>query len=291
MVAGVLNCGKPLLWAGVIIGTLTLMTAILIIQLVSEHLSQVERTERMSDGGRDVYGFVEENFRSVARTMYTLFLSLTGGIEWGDIAKQFEEMSSQWGVYLNIALVGYITLGTYCMLNLVTAVFLEAAHRTDDVQEMIYAKQDFVQTTKEFFLAAMEDFARSNRIVATGSSFRARASMAKQRLAKADFMSILKRRSTVQFLEENGVDLAFEGRSRLEDLFSLMDDDGNGFVDINEFVVNLYQMKGPARALDVKLELQKVLRKITVMQGALHQFEKAVAGNPTPRPLPSSPRP
>lgn len=94
------------------------------------------------------------------------------------------------------------------------------------------------------------------------------------------------------FLEGIGVDLSFRSVNRLEDLFTLMDDDDNGYVDVEEFVVNLYQLKGPARALDLKLELLKVLRKMTVMQGAFYQFEKAMADNPTnPRPLLSSPRP
>lgn len=158
---------------------------------------------------------------------------------------------------LVMCLVLYIIIGVFCILNLLTAVFLEAAQRIDDVTEHIYAKRDWTNHIKCFFLNAVDDMSKSNGDLST------------ERITRASFIKLMKSRKTVKFLEDNGMDLCFTDESRVGELFDIMDEDGNGELDVNEFVKSLYNLKGPASALDLKLEHQKTMSLITSLQDCL----------------------
>ncbi|CAK0791375.1 unnamed protein product [Prorocentrum cordatum] len=71
------------------------------------------------------------------------------------------------------------------------------------------------------------------------------------------FIELLSTQKNVTVLEENGVDLFFRSHTGLRELFRIMDEDGNGALDVNEFVDCLYNLKGAATSLDSKLEHQK----------------------------------
>lgn len=262
MVNGVLNCARPLLWALVLIVALTYMTAVVILQISSDYLRALPDTQVVQGGGSaQTVEFINDKFSSIGEAMYELFKSLTGGSDWGDTADPLFDIS-----YLLVAAyILYIVLGVFCMLNLVTAVFLEAADRTTDLQEEAYAKRDWISEAKEFFTALVRDVVKEDE----GDSAR--------RLNKDEFIKVLKHRKTLLFLEGIGVDLFLDGGARLDDLFTLIDVDGNGDIDINEFVSSLYQLKGAARSLDVKLEHQKTIAMIGDLQESLRQLRR----NPT----------
>ncbi|CAK0892518.1 unnamed protein product [Prorocentrum cordatum] len=91
-------------------------------------------------------------------------------------------------------------------------------------------------------------------------------SLSDQKIRREDFITLMKSKTNVKFLEENGLDLCFAGTGWLEQLFNIMDEDGNGDLDVSEFVNNLYDLKGPARALEQKLEHQKIMGMIDALR-------------------------
>jgi hypothetical protein len=127
----------------------------------------------------------------------------------------------------------------------------------DDVQELVYAKRDWVHGTKDFFRNAVRE-------LRTGME--CRLGLEPEQITRSNFIKLLKAKHNVKFLEENGVDLCFMKDSHLGELFDLMDDNDNGALDVEEFVGCLYSLKGPARALDLKLEHKRTIQQLSSMQ-------------------------
>jgi hypothetical protein len=229
---------------------LTYMTAVFISQIIADYRRAALDTDLET---KRTIEFIDNNLSNLGECMYTLFEALTGGRDWGELAKPFRHI--HW--MLVMCLVLYILIGVFCLLNLLTAVFLEAAQRMDDVTEHIYAKQDWTHGIKCFFISAVEDMSKSN------------GDLSPKRITRASFIKLMRSRTTAKFLEDNGVDLCFTDESRVGELFDIMDEDGNGEVDVDEFVKNLYNLKGPARALDLKLEHKKTVSLIRSLQTRL----------------------
>jgi Ca2+-binding EF-hand superfamily protein len=249
MITGLLNCSRPLLWASVLMACLTYMTAVFISQFLSEYLRSLQGAIPEEDG---TIIYIRTYFPDMLVSMYTLFEALTGGRDWGEIAEPFRRIHWLLVVCLSI----YIIIGVFCLLNLLTAVFLEAAHRLDDVQDLVYAKRDWVKEVKDFFFQAVNEVEKDNleRV---------------ERITKNSFIKLLKSRRNVKVLEENGVDLSFTDEHRLGEIFDIMDEDGNGSLDVDEFVQSLYLLKGPARALDLKLDSHRASKMFESLQGNL----------------------
>jgi hypothetical protein len=242
------------------------MMAVLTAQLLTEYLRSVQDTD-LDEENMHAMKYIERHFSNLWESMYSLFEALTGGRDWGEIGRPFRQI--HW--ILVFCLVLYIVVGIFCILNLLTAVFLEAAHRLDDVQELVYVKRDWVHATREFFLNAIEDVpvtkARSR-----GSTCSAEF---KPRITRDDFVRLLSAKKNVKFLEENGVDLFFMGDGRLKELFSIMDEDNNGDLEVDEFVDSLYRLKGAARSLDLKLEHQRISHMINSLREGLENMQLA----------------
>eukprot|EP00959_Pyramimonas_sp_CCMP1952_P469015 9494221-Pyramimonas_sp.AAC.1 len=138
MVTGLVNCARPLFWAGVLLLGLTYMMGILIAQLITEYLRSIQDKE-LDEENLKAINYIAQHFSNLWESMYSLFEALTGGRDWGDVAGPFRHI--HW--ILVCCLILYIVVGVFCILNLLTAVFLEAANRIDDVQELVYKKKDW----------------------------------------------------------------------------------------------------------------------------------------------------
>jgi len=135
-----------------------------------------------------------------------------------------------------------------------------------------------VAETSEFFLAAIKNIPHTPHT----SSFLA-SSDEHPRITEDAFIKLLSTQTNVKFLEENGVDLFFRGHNGLSELFHIMDEDGNGTLDVNEFVVCLYNLKGTATSLDLKLENQKLSRLVRSLHEQLQSMQPITPSSSSPR--------
>ncbi|CAK0791376.1 unnamed protein product [Prorocentrum cordatum] len=97
------------------------------------------------------------------------------------------------------------------------------------------------------------------------------------------FIELLSTQKNVKFLEENGVDLFFRSHTGLRELFRIMDEDGNGALDVNEFVACLYNLKGTATSLDLKLEHQKLSGLVRSLYEQLQTVQPISPRSSSPR--------
>jgi len=182
---------------------------------------------------RQLYG-------SLMRTVYSLYLSVSAGRSWGEVATPLMAV----GPLLAALFFLFITLTLFGILNVVTSVFVESAMRTAQhyrellVQDKLREHENIVGHMREVFLQIDDD--HSGRI-----------SMAEMEefLADADLR-----------LYMESLDIS-TGDTRA--LFRLLDSDGSGHIDIDEFCAGCMRMKGSAKSFDVHcvlFELERVAR-------------------------------
>jgi len=173
---------------------------------------------------------LKERFGSVYVGMYTLYLTISGGVDWGDVKGALDNVHS-W-LLGELVLIFYIAFVTMALMNVIIGVFLERA--------MDMAKQEheafLVRTAKGLFIAA--DFDQSGA------------------MTYADFKRALDYVGVQDFFD--AVDLE---ASEAKVLFTLLDASNDGQITAEEFLKGCLRLRGPAKSLDLlKLSRQVMMR-------------------------------
>merc|ERR1712228_315351 len=99
---------------------------------VDEHESQIK-----GEGSLNwlEYQTLVYYFGSMIKTIYTLWMSICGGLDWGEAAAPLLKMSPLLCVFFSI----YIAMSVLCVLNIITGVFVENANLmySADIDEMM----------------------------------------------------------------------------------------------------------------------------------------------------------
>eukprot|EP00929_Paragymnodinium_shiwhaense_P089169 TRINITY_DN49377_c0_g1_i1.p1 TRINITY_DN49377_c0_g1~~TRINITY_DN49377_c0_g1_i1.p1 ORF type:complete len:609 (-),score=73.63 TRINITY_DN49377_c0_g1_i1:181-2007(-) len=237
---------KQVLWAFILMFALCFLFALVIAQAVS--------TFRMNNfpdlpKGERLPGLLGEYWGSVPRCMYTLFMSLTNGIEWEEVAEALVEVGFQWAAVFII----YVALIQYVVINVVIGVFCEsaaeAARQDVDLAVQYHREQKNTYCKKIRTIFQRIDSDSSNSI--TYPEMR-------------DYLSS----DTAQAMFA-ALDLDIEN---IWELFRLLDARENATIDIDEFVSGCLRLKGNASALD----LAKVSYDNKMFRKRMFEFMKSV---------------
>jgi len=177
------------------------------------------RIER-HDARGDELVVLSEFFGSVPRSWMSLLQALTGGMDW-DILVRSLDKASPWFSFLFIL---YILFGYLAVLNVVTGLFVNGAmERSQAVNDM----QRLFQIHKLFFAL---DADASNQI------------------GEDELMEHINDDAVQEFL--NCVDM---DQHEVHLLFDILDKDGGGNIDFEEFANGMLRMHGTASAKDLLL--------------------------------------
>lgn len=241
IVDGIMNCGKTLLWSSVIMAFMTYIYAVVCLQLSSEWLS-----EDASVSTEDTVRFLERYFPSLFYSIYTLFKAVAGGINWGELSDPLLNVSP----VLFVSFPFYVMATVFCVLNIVTAAFVETASRMSGDDEASAMKHIEERTQ---WIKVISDIFQRHDADCGGT------------LDWHEFSSIVKDWRTCAAFEALGMDMSFRNAKILFDLFDV---DGDGHIDINEFAQGMHHLKGNARSIDTYhqfLELSRQLTRLTRM--------------------------
>jgi len=190
------------------------------------------------------------HFGSMRKSLYTMHKAIFGGVDWGDATDPLAAYP-----ILIIIFMLYITFSMLCVLNVVTGVFVENANKITQndedhmIMKEIAARQVWFDEVRSLFVKADIDHSGCvewSEFVAVCEDVRVRALMRKM-----------------------GVDIASSGTAGL---FQLLDLDGDGAVNVDEFVLGIQQIHGAARSFDiVKLHRLKFLELLLPQCSGLRQ--------------------
>jgi voltage-gated sodium channel len=240
LVDGIMNCGKTLLWSALILVVVTYVYAIVCLQVCSEWLSQ------SAGGPSETAEFLGVNFPSLVHSVYTLFKAVTGGVDWGEVSDPLQNVST----VLVLTFPIFMIVTVFCVLNVITAAFVEAAARKSQEDEA--TALEHIAERKKWIKAISEIFDRHNKD-ASGS------------LGWEEFQEVVADWRTRTAFMDIGIDMSFQ---QAKIMFRLFDWNGDGRIDINEFAQGVHHLRGCARSLDVFrhfMKLSKQLERITRM--------------------------
>mmetsp|Transcript_19905 Transcript_19905/g.35343 ORF Transcript_19905/g.35343 Transcript_19905/m.35343 type:complete len:247 (+) Transcript_19905:2-742(+) len=217
------------------------MFGIALAQLAADDL----RAERLA-GTLIVDSPINSFFGGIGPAILCLFMTITGGIDWRDAAVPLMEM----GALNTFIFLAYVGLMALCVMNVLLGIFCQCALDTaatdkeNVIQLQLNEKRRFVDTLETLF-SGWDD---------SGDG----------KCSLAEFRSHLTDEPTQALLRS----LEIEGRDAVA-LFELLDGDGSGEVDLNEFVTGCITLRGGAKAV----HMEKISSTSKVLQEKMEHME------------------
>eukprot|EP00747_Dinoflagellata_sp_TGD_P170668 gnl/TRDRNA2_/TRDRNA2_202814_c0_seq1.p1 gnl/TRDRNA2_/TRDRNA2_202814_c0~~gnl/TRDRNA2_/TRDRNA2_202814_c0_seq1.p1 ORF type:complete len:469 (+),score=76.65 gnl/TRDRNA2_/TRDRNA2_202814_c0_seq1:102-1508(+) len=267
LASGCMKASKAVCCVGTIIGVVIYIAAVLLTRLLGQdHDPSLNSSEIVACwSGQCPSNMIDEEihhyFGNVGRSMYTLFMVMTL-CNWPLVVDVAKEKFPP----INVAIIIYITITTYTLLSLVTAVICEnmvSAVQNDTARKIADMEDDRAQ-----FLLMLRDMFCDMDKDASGT------------LSKSEFVAALSQ-------DNNGIikkcaTLGLDGVSEVEliQLYDMIDTDGGKSVNIEEFMGGFSRIRGPAKAKDVlymSYGLKGVERHVKEFDKRLSRVEEGLA--------------
>ncbi|CAE7434911.1 SCN11A [Symbiodinium natans] len=216
---------KSLFWALVLLLLIVYVFGMIFTQAVNGHIFDPDAPELSLEDTEVSLHY----YGKLTTTMLSLFMSVTDGISWEHLGS-FEVRDSCAKESMQPRF--YVSFTYFCVLNVLTAVFCQSAiesaqndHATA-VQSMLANKEMHLQKIRALF----SQFGNDKTSMITFGQFEAKINSAEVR----------------EYFETLGLDV--------EDawsFFKLLDQDGGGSVEIEEFLKGCLRFRGQAKAIDI----------------------------------------
>jgi len=216
----------PLTWCSLVYLCIMIIFGIFFVQNSATRIAGMPEDVKLSKAEKALL----EDWGTLARCVYSLFVSMLGGRSWGELYQSASELdlSGQIGFIVFIAFT-YIAL-----LNTVTAVFIKVAFNQLErdqefvVQQELRDKKEYLKTAKKIFECLDKD--------SSGT------------LATNELIEQLQEPAVAAYFGKLGLE-----PHDVEKLFILMDEDHDGSIDLREFMLGCLRLRGVAKGLAVEL--------------------------------------
>jgi len=227
---------KSLLWAILLLLIISFMFGVCVMDFISVKLADMHLAGHgdcdANPAASDCHlkRLLLQYWGSVIRTVYTLFQAMCGGVDWGMVAEPLVEITPVLGLLFCM----YIAVSVFCVMNIVTGVFVEnakmmtAQDETNQIMQNMEKRRIWFNAVKELWQTLDEE--------------------GEGELDVHRFAESLSDVRTQIFFQKMGIDVTTEN---VEGLFTLLDFNGNGKVDIDELALGIQMLHGPAKGIDV----------------------------------------
>jgi len=221
LVVGVFEAMRTLVWAWLLIFMLIFIFGI----FITRSVGKPHRGQTCGDAyeGMDV----DTLFGTLPTSMFTLFAVMTTE-GWADIARCAMLHEGWTWVFF----VLYLATTTFAMMNVVVAVIVEGT-----LEQSVKRKGEAERCNEEKNAKSCAQIAKL---------FRTADNDGDGELTKDEFLTALKRPEIMNILLEVGLDMR-----NAESLFDILDYDGSGALDVQEFIEGVMRASGEAQAKDI----------------------------------------
>jgi len=228
---------RSLLWLFFILVALGYCFALVLTQGAALYM---DRTQ--GDGGVERARLLEA-YGSVLATMYSLFKCMTGGRNWGEVAEIIEPAG--WA-YSGLVVL-YVFINLFSVLNIVTGVFVDGAIelRNRDRSMMIQKQGQRREAFAEHLVHLLRDMDCSGDGAIT----------------RDEFLSSFSRPDVKQFMSALSIEL-----DDAHNMFTLLDRNMDGTVDIVEFVMGMERLRGEAKSSDIHFLIMQCQHIIDILK-------------------------
>jgi len=256
LVHSILHTLKALIWAVLLLSFNIYFFAIIFTQTALPEIKDCFDDETCQS---DQY-ILRTNWSSVPRSMLTLFETISGGVDWDNVARPIGRIHGVWMAVF----ICYVVLTLFAMLNVITGVFcqsaIEGANLDRDlmVKNLLENKQVHVNNIKAQFKAMFETIDTNG----TGT------------IDMKEFEVHLNDENADGFFVLLDIDT-----SDAWTLFRLLDRDDSDVIDAEEFVDGCLKLKGPARAIEMacmQKELARTSQKISALAGLVDHSHRVL---------------
>jgi len=179
-------------------------------------------------------------FGSLGRSILSLWQAISGGMDWDTMANP---LITEIHAYVGVAFVSYIVFALLALMNVVTGVFVQTA---------------LSSAAKE------EDEFMTDQIVGL---FQKGALDVETMLSKDDVQKKVEDPLTAKEWRSMNVSPA-----EAEYIFNLVDVDESGEVAFEEFLGGCLRLHGPAKSLDMLINMQEARKERLALKGELEMF-------------------
>jgi len=223
LLAAIVSTVKTAYFALILIFLIMYMFGVALTQLVADYV--IVQTEL----GNEIPDDASFYFGSLADSLFTMFMTLAGGIDWKDAHIVLREAGG-FAVFLYVVFVIIMIL---CVLNVLTGIFCQCA-----IEAAATDKDNIISVQ-------MQD--RQHYINTIASIFEEIDDSGDGKCSLAEFKAHIHLDSVQALLNSLDIELhdAFT-------LFEMLDADGTGDVDLDEFVTGCITLRGGAKAVQIE---------------------------------------
>jgi len=241
MILAIIKSTGPLIIAVFILMMLICLFAVIILNGVSAYIEEAGSDDPNVEPML-VY------FSSMPMALLTLFMSITGGVNWWEVQRLLLQIHAGYGVLF----VFYISIMFLAVLNIITGIFVN-----DAVQMASYDHDVMVQVEQEEKLEQIKKLRHLfDRFDTNGNST----------LTLAEFEFHLRDPEVQLILRMLGLEI-----SEAPAFFKILDVDKSGDVEIDEFVMGCLHLKGKSKMMDMEVTIQDIRRMVKKLVGE-HKF-------------------
>jgi len=241
----ILDSMISLFWCFIVIGIVLYVFSIMFLNVAASHFGNAS-----TDATDPVSQDLEKYFGSLYRSMLSLFMVITGGIDWYEVSNPLVSVHWLYGPVFFF----YVFVMNFGVLNVVVGTFVtsaqEIASKDREALVKFELKQHEVQTRriKAFFEEA--DIDKSGT------------------LSWEEFESHLRNDKVKAYFSSMELDV-----SQAHDLFELLDADGSDQVTIDEFLEGCMRLKGVARSTELNMLVHMCKKVFKEMMGFMDWTE------------------
>jgi len=228
MVACMLNCVSSLFWALVVILLVLCFFAILFLQAAEGFIVAGKATPQ-------TLSLLQLYYADIPTTMLSLFMAVTGGVDWIDIYKPMRSIHTGWGLCF-LLYVFFVVLGVF---NVFIGLFVEQALDSSQMDNDLILQAD-TDKAKAF----MKDVKKMFKEIDTHEQ---------GTVSVEQFMSSQRDPRIISYMQRFGLSMIEPSF-----LFRLLDKDGSDTIELQELVVGLKRCSGQARSSDMLMLIMLV---------------------------------